>query len=213
MVVGAGAIGNELIKNLALLGIGKLIIVDMDKIEQTNLTRSVLYRMKDVGKYKSEAAEVAAVLAENPDAVGLLPQPFVTAACMQNEALAVVMDMNEQWTALQGVDSSRMVTGVTVVRNAFLEENEESVSIFMQEHKESTEAINADAVKGAALAAEAGIIAKEAIAQQAIPECNITYIDGDEMKQALSGYLSVLFEQDPKAVGGALPEEEFYYVQ
>jgi len=164
-------------------------------------------------EYKSEAAEVAAVLAENPDAVGLLPQPFVTAACMQNEALAVVMDMNEQWTALQGVDSSRMVTGVTVVRNAFLEENEESVSIFMQEHKESTEAINADAVKGAALAAEAGIIAKEAIAQQAIPECNITYIDGDEMKQALSGYLSVLFEQDPKAVGGALPEEEFYYVQ
>jgi len=137
----------------------------------------------------------------------------VTAACMQNEALAVVMDMNEQWTALQGVDGSRMVTGVTVVRNTFLEENEESVSIFMQEHKESTEAINADAVKGAALAAEAGIIAKEAIAQQAIPECNITYIDGDEMKQALSGYLSVLFEQDPKAVGGALPEEEFYYVQ
>lgn len=66
MVVGAGAIGNELIKNLALLGVGKIVIVDMDKIEQTNLTRSVLYRMKDVGKYKSQAAAEAA-MEINPD--------------------------------------------------------------------------------------------------------------------------------------------------
>lgn len=66
MVVGAGAIGNELIKNLALLGVGKIVIVDMDKIEQTNLTRSILYRMKDVGKYKSQAAAEAA-MEINPD--------------------------------------------------------------------------------------------------------------------------------------------------
>ena len=66
MVVGAGAIGNELIKNLALLGVGRILIVDMDKIEQTNLTRSILYRMKDVGKYKSQAAAEAA-MEINPD--------------------------------------------------------------------------------------------------------------------------------------------------
>lgn len=162
-------------------------------------------------EYKSEATEVAAVLAENPDAVGLLPQPFVTAACAQNEALGVVMDMNAQWIALQGEDGSRMVTGVTVVRNAFLEENEEAVKTFLQEHKESTEGINADVQKGAELAVAAGIIAKEPIAMKAIPKCNITYIAGEEMKRALSGYLSVLFEQDPKSVGGALPADGFYY--
>ncbi|WP_252248236.1 ThiF family adenylyltransferase [Clostridium sp. ZBS20] len=66
MVVGAGAIGNELIKNLALLGIGKILIIDMDKIEQTNLTRSILYRMSDVGRYKAEAAAEKAVEI-NPD--------------------------------------------------------------------------------------------------------------------------------------------------
>lgn len=78
MVVGAGAIGNELIKNLALLGIGKIVIVDMDKIEQTNLTRSVLYRMKDVGKYKSQAAAEAAVEI-NPDVKAVyLNQNIVT---------------------------------------------------------------------------------------------------------------------------------------
>ncbi len=66
MVVGAGAIGNELIKNLTLLGIGKILIFDMDAIENTNLTRSVLYRAKDVGRYKAEvAAERAKEI--NPD--------------------------------------------------------------------------------------------------------------------------------------------------
>lgn len=164
-------------------------------------------------EYKSEAAEVAAILAERPEAVGLLPQPFVTAACAQNEALGVVMDMNEQWIALQGQDGCRMVTGVTVVRDAFLEENEEAVKVFLLEHRKSTEAINADTEKGAQLAVAAGIIAKEPIALKAIPKCNITYIDGEEMKQTLSGYLNVLFEQDAKAVGGALPGDDFYYVQ
>lgn len=66
MVVGAGAIGNELIKNLALLGIGKILIYDMDSIENTNLTRSVLYRRKDVGRYKAEVAAERA-MEINPD--------------------------------------------------------------------------------------------------------------------------------------------------
>ena len=66
MVVGAGAIGNELIKNLTLLGIGKILVYDMDGIENTNLTRSVLYRAKDVGRYKAEVAAERA-MEMNPD--------------------------------------------------------------------------------------------------------------------------------------------------
>ncbi len=163
-------------------------------------------------EYKSEATEVAALLADNPEEVGLLPQPFVTVACSQNEALQVVLDMNEQWTLLQGEEGSRMVTGVTVVRKEFLEENEEAVLHFLKEHEESALAINDDVEKGAELAANAGIIAKAPIAQKAIPKCNITYVDGEEMKQALSGYLQVLYEQDATAVGGALPGEDFYYI-
>lgn len=163
-------------------------------------------------EYKSEATEVAAVLAENPDAVGLLPQPFVTAACAQNEALSVVMDMTQEWEAVQGENGSSLVTGVTVVRNEFLQEHEEAVKTFLAEHKESTEEINKDAAYGATLAVEAGIVAKEPIAQKAIPQCNITYIDGNEMKQALEGYLSVLYEQNPEAVGGKMPEDSFYYL-
>ena len=162
-------------------------------------------------EYKSEATEVASVLAEDPTAIGLLPQPFVTAACMQNDALKVIFDLNEEWNKVQGASGSSMVTGVTVVRKEFLEENEEAVKAFMEEHKASAEAINADPATGAALAVEAQIVAKEPIAKQAIPGCNITYIDKAEMKQALSGYLEVLFHQDSQSIGGGFPESDFYY--
>lgn len=66
MVVGAGALGNELIKNLALLGIGNIYIFDIDKIENTNLTRSVLFRLDDVGKFKASVAAESAMKI-NPD--------------------------------------------------------------------------------------------------------------------------------------------------
>jgi NitT/TauT family transport system substrate-binding protein len=162
-------------------------------------------------EYKSEATEVAAVLAENPDAVGLLPQPFVTAACAQNESLSVILDMNEEWNNVQGEGGSSMVTGVTVVRNEFLEENPEAVKAFLEEHADSAEAAVTDTERVAALAVEAEIIAKEPIALKAIPKCNIVCITGDEMKQALSGYLEVLYGFDASSVGGALPEDGFYY--
>lgn len=161
-------------------------------------------------EYKSEATEVAAVLAEQPDAIGLLPQPFVTAACAQNEALQVVFDMNEEWNKVQG---HGMVTGVTVVRKAFLQENEEAVRAFLGEHAASAKAINDDPATGATYAVEAGIVAKEPIAQKAIPNCNITCVTGEEMKNAVSGYLEVLYNQAPESVGGALPGDEFYYIQ
>ncbi len=163
-------------------------------------------------EYKSEATEVAALLAENPDAIGLLPQPFVTAACAQNDALSVILDMNAEWEKLQGEDGSRLVTGVTVVRNEFLQEHENAVAAFMEEHQASAQSMNSDVENGAKLAAASEIIAKEPIALKAIPKCNITYIDGADMKQALSGYLEVLYEQNPESIGGALPGDDFYYV-
>ena len=163
-------------------------------------------------EYKSEATEVAALLSENPEAIGLLPQPFVTVACAQNETLAIVLDMNDEWTKLQDEDGSRLVTGVTIVRKGFLEEHKGAVTTFLEEHKTSAEAINSDVEKGAELVVAAGIVPKAPIAQKAIPSCNITYIDGEEMQQALEGYLNVLYNQNPKSIGGTLPAADFYYV-
>ena len=162
-------------------------------------------------EFKSEAAEVAAVLAENPEAIGFLPQPFVTSALMQNSELKVVLDMNEEWSKLQS-DGSNMVTGVTVVRNEFLQENEDAVNRFLEEHAASATAINEDVAAGATLAVEAGIVAKEPVAQKAIPECNITCVMNEEMKAALSKYLNVLADFNAELVGGSVPGEDFYYI-
>lgn len=163
-------------------------------------------------EYKSEATEIAALLKENPEAVGLLPQPFAAAAMSQNEVLNIVFDMTAEWDALQGAGGSRLVTGVTVVRNDFLKEHRESVDDFLKSHESSAALANSDADATAALVVKAGIIEKESIAKKALPYCSIVYIDGEEMKAALSGYLHVLFEQNPKSVGGALPSDDFYYM-
>ena len=164
-------------------------------------------------EYKSEATEVAAVLLEKPDAIGVLPQPFVTAACAQNENLSVVLDLTKEWATVQGESGSSLVTGVTVVRDAFLEEHKEVVDCFMEEHAASADYANEHVEEAAELVAAAGIIEKAPVAAKAMPGCNITYIDGDDMKTALSGYLEVLFTQDASSVGGILPGDDFYYTE
>ena len=164
-------------------------------------------------EYKSEATEVAAVLTETPEVVGVLPQPYVTAACAQNENLAVVLDLTKEWASVQGEGGSSLVTGVTVVRNAFLEENKAAVDRFLEEHAASADFANENVEEAAELVAAAGIIEKAPVAVKAMPKCNITYIDGTDMKTALSGYLEVLFEQDASSVGGSLPSDDFYYIR
>lgn len=175
------------------------------------LDRSGLGEGDYVLEYRSEPAEVAALLAEDPSRVGLLPQPFATAALMQNGDLRIAMDMNAQWEQLQGEEGGGMVTGVTVVRREFLEEHEDVVEDFLEEHGSSVDAVNGDPEKGAAMAVRAGIVAKEAIAAQAIPRCNLVCVTGEEMKAALSAYLEALAGFDAGLIGGALPEEDFYY--
>lgn len=163
-------------------------------------------------EYKSEAAEVASILKEQPDAIGLLPQPFVTVACAQNEDLKIVLDLTKEWDNAQGTDGSRLVTGVTIVRNEFLQGQEDAVRVFLSDHQVSAESAVSNPDAAAELIVKYGIIEKAPIAKKALPYCNITYVDGEEMKSALSGYLNVLFEQDPKSVGGKLPADDFYFM-
>lgn len=161
-------------------------------------------------QYKSEAAEVVSALAEEPEALGLLPQPAVTAACMQNENLRIALDLTEEWDKVS-TDSS-LVTGVTLVRREFLEQNESAVQAFMAAHAESVDFTNENVEDAAGMVAALEIVPKAPVAAQAIPYCNITCITGSDMQTALSGYLTVLAGQNPEAVGGALPADDFYYL-
>ncbi len=163
-------------------------------------------------EYKSEATEVAAVLKEDADAIGLLPQPFVTAAMAQNENLKMVLNLTEEWDKTQPENGSALVTGVTVCRKEVIENQADTVDTFLKEHEESAAFANANVEETAQLVADAGIIEKAPVAAKAIPYCNITYIDGADMQTKVSGYLSVLFDLDPTSIGGQLPDEGFYYI-
>ncbi len=168
---------------------------------------------KDVNiEWKSEHAECLAALLAEENAVAMLPQPFVTTAQMKNDKIKVRLDLNAEWDAVQaGSDApSQLITGVVAARKAFIEENPEAVAAFMESYAASVEFANANVDEAAELIGKYEIV-PAAVAKKAIPACNITFLAGGEMRQALSGYLNVLFEQNPKAVGGALPGEDFYY--
>lgn len=163
-------------------------------------------------QFKSEATEVASLLKQDSSAIGVLPQPFATAACIQNPDLKTVLDFTEQWNMLNKDTGSMLVTGVTLVRSDFLRENRSPVADFIKDHEASTLFATEHTEDAARLIAKQGIVEKAPIAQKALPYCNIVCLTGQEMKDALSGYLSTLNGQDPKSIGGQMPGDDFYYM-
>jgi NitT/TauT family transport system substrate-binding protein len=164
---------------------------------------------KDVTiEWKSEPTETVALLKGAEGGVALMPQPYVTVAQTQVEGLRIAVDLTEEWNKLD--NGSMMITGVLAVRSEFAEQYPEQISAFLDEYKESTEYVNANVAEAAQLVEKFDIV-KAAVAEKAIPYCNITFIEGSEMKAAMQGYLQVLFDQNPKSVGGELPDDNFYY--
>ena len=166
----------------------------------------------EVGKdvfieWKSEHAECVAALNADPDGVAMLPQPFATTAMMSNPDIRIALDLNDLWEEKVG---SVLITGVTVARKDWAEENPEALSAFMESYKESVDFANEDITAAAALIGKYGIV-PEKVAEKALPYCQVTLITGDEMKTALSEYLGILYAQNPQSVGGALPGDDFYY--
>ncbi len=159
-------------------------------------------------EWKSEQAEVVAALATTEGAIGMLPEPFVSTARKQNENLNVVLDLTKEWDATDSEGS--LVTGVVVGYREFLEANPDAVEDFLAHYEASVNYVNENLEEAAALVGHYGITPED-VALEALPACNITFIQGEELETTLSGYLNVLFEQNPASIGGALPLEDFYY--
>ena len=160
-------------------------------------------------EFYSEAAEVTAQMAVAEDAIAVLPQPYVTSASMQDDTLRVALDLTAEW---EKVCDTQLITGVTVVRTAYAEEHPDVVAAFLEDYAASAEAAGADLDGTAALCEEQGVVAKAAIAKAALPACNIVCITGEEMKADVAGYAQVLYDADPAAVGGAMPDDGFYWM-
>lgn len=159
-------------------------------------------------EWKSEHAECVASLLASENSAALLPQPFVTTAMTKNEGIKVSLDLTEEWDKLG--NGSAMITGAVIVRTEFAEQYPEALDEFLEKYAGSVDYVNNNVADAAQLVGKYDIV-PAAVAEKAIPECNIVCITGEEMKTKLSGYLGVLFEQLPASVGGALPADDFYY--
>jgi len=138
-----------------------------------------------------------------------MPQPYVTVAQGKVEGLRIAVDLAAEWEKLN--DGSSMITGVVVGRRAFVEEHPEAAEAFLLDYADSVAWVNEDPAAAAEVIGRHGIVAA-AVAEKALPHCNIVCITGGEMEEKLSGYLAALHAQESAAVGGALPGEDFYYV-
>jgi NitT/TauT family transport system substrate-binding protein len=157
----------------------------------------------------SDTTEALSYVTNDEEAIAMLPQPFVTAALSQVEDLRVALDLNDVWTELD--NGCEQITGVIVVRKEFAEQNPEAVDTFLSEYEASMTYTQENVEDAAALIEKYGIVGKAAIAQKALPGCHLNYEAGNEMKESLEGFLQILYDENPAAVGGSLPETDFYY--
>lgn len=160
-------------------------------------------------EYKSEHSELATLAAAGDAAIAVLPEPNVTSALAQSEGgLRIALDLTKEWNK---VCDSQLAQGCIIVRKEFLENNTDAVNKFLSEYKASVDYVLNNADEAANLIEQYGIMAKAALAKKALPNCNITFLVGDEMKIMAAENLQVLYDANPASVGGAMPDDSFYY--
>lgn len=160
-------------------------------------------------EYLSEASEVAARLVAEENAAAILPQPFLSVAALKNPALHAALSVGDEWNK---VSDSPLVTGVTIVRKSVLGSDYDAVRAFADTLQDSVTWVTdpANATQAAGYIADLKIVPSAEAAQNSLPYCGITYIDGDELQTQLSAYLTILGGQNPDAIGGAVPADDFY---
>lgn len=158
----------------------------------------------------AQPADLNTAVASGKVSIAVLPEPMVTVAKANNADLVVALDLTEQWDLVNPEGS--LVQGCVVVRKEYAEQNPDAVATFLTEYERSIETMKSDVEGTAAKIQTHGIFAKAPVAAKAIPNCNTCFIDGEEMKTALSEFLNIMFQVAPASVGGAVPGDDFYYI-
>lgn len=158
--------------------------------------------------YVGEHAALATMLADGSAGIGMLPEPNVTSTLAGNDNLRIALNLTEEWNK---VCSTELVQGVVIARKSFVNEHPEAIEQFLREYEKSSAFVNENIDEAAKLIVDAGILGNVEIAKKAIPNCNISFSKGEAMHKAVEGMLAVLFEANPKSIGGKLPDKDFYY--
>ena len=158
----------------------------------------------------AQPADLNTAVAAGEVSIAVLPEPMVTVAKSKNPDLQVALDLTAEWDKVS--EPGSLVQGCVVVRKDFVAQNTAAVQTFLEEYGASIEALTTD-VEGTAAKIEAnGIFAKAAVAAKAIPNCNVCFIIDDEMRSALSQFLTIMHGVAPASVGGSIPSDDFYCV-
>ncbi len=181
------------------------------------LTENGIDPKKDVTiEYLSEHAELAAHIAAGTAQIALLPEPNVTTVLSSNENVKIALNMTEEWDKIAGKDESNgsiLTMGCVVVRKAFAEQNKEAVNAFLKEYKASIEYTSTNLDETSQLCERFEIIPKAAVAKKAIPNCNIFFAEGTDMKNYVENFFKVLYAYNPSSIGGTLPDDGIYYTK
>ncbi|MCR5809289.1 MAG: ABC transporter substrate-binding protein [Clostridiales bacterium] len=159
-------------------------------------------------EYLAEHSELATLMAEGSVKLGMMPEPNVTATMVKNKDLRVALDLTEEWSK---ISETKLIQGVIIARRSFVKEHESVIKNFMTDYGKAVELINTASDEACQMIVDAGILPAAPIAKAAIPRCNIVFITGNEMKKAATAMYEVLFDSDPKSVGGKVPGEDLYY--
>jgi len=159
-------------------------------------------------EFRTEHSDVASLVTSGMADIVLLPEPQVTSALAQNPELKVSLDLTKEWETKYG---TKLVQGCVIARKEFADSYPGTVNDFLDEYKDSVEFINTATDEAAQMIVDAGIIPKAPLAKKAIPTSYITFITGETMKSLVKENLQVLYDANPKSVGGTLPDDNFYY--
>lgn len=170
-------------------------------LEQNGMADSVTV------EYKAEHSELSALMAAGEITLGMLPEPNVTAALTKNPKLQIALDLTEEWSK---VSDAGMVQSAIICRASYYEAHKAQVEQFLSDYAMSTIYVNEIPAEAAAKMEALGIVPSAAIGEKAIPNCNIVCLTGSDMERSVSSILQVLYNANPKSVGGALPGEDFY---
>lgn len=161
--------------------------------------------------YAQPAALMQFVAASPEGTIAVLPEPVLSVAKSKNANLNTALDLTAEWS--DKTTDSQLVQGCIVVRSEFLEAHAKEVDEFLEAYEASVNFVNTNPADTAALVVELEIYAgAAAVAEKAIPKCNVKFVDGAEMKTALAGFLAAMESVNPASIGGKLPADDFYYI-
>lgn len=165
--------------------------------------------------WRSEHSEVTTLAASGMADIVLVPEPHVTALMTKDPAFRIALDVTEEFAAaaaLDGREGTVLSMGCFIVRTDFLENHPDAVARFMEDCAQSIAYANENVAAAAQEITDAGILASAKVAESAIPKCHMVFIAGEEMKTQVAPLFDILYAANPASVGGAVPDDNFYYI-